>query len=614
MFVISLLLQGKLSSQTDTLYKKLIKDKFKVSPAEKVFKNNLYLLGREHIENEAKETEEKSLTGEINMSNTKGSKEGELHCAINPKDSNNIVVSFMSLSNYNMVFYIYTSMDYGKNWKKATINTQPHSSALILGGGDPVLVFDANGKLYFTWIYLYFGTTSNDTIYAKMFWAFSEDGGLTFKRAAKGNDIIGASGLNRDITEFFGRFPDKQWICAAPSLIKPGTNNLYLSLTELYGQYKSNTAEIMVKKMQEGDLNFGKSLKISGTQPGCQYSSIVADDNGKVYLTYHSYRDTTDTFDFGIFFSKSEDEGLSFSYARYLFPLQIPRWSKDQMGKEDLKYQSKINLKRNLGNSQLAIDNSNSKYKGNLYLTWNANGLEKKEANGFDIYFSKSEDGGANWSSPKIINNDEKGIVREQHHPSVYVNNKGIVVLGWYDRREDQNNIKADYYLAWSKDGGESFIQNKVTSKSSRLDSALVGNFHIGEYTQILSSGSYIMPFWIDGRNNDGNLEVYTGFWDMKSRGFDEIKPVSDKLSSLAITPSIASDYIDICFEIKQQAKAGIEIYDIKGDRVGIFSEQTYQPGKHSKRVKINNLRPGSYFVLLTSDIGKTGKRFIRQL
>ena len=87
-------------------------------------------------------------------------------------------------------------------------------------------------------------------------------------------------------------------------------------------------------------------------------------------------------------------------------------------------------------------------YNGNIYLVWDANGISQKGQNGLDIYFSKSTDGGNTWSQPVITNNDPKGIVREQHDPCIYINPGGDIILGWYDRRNDPNDMLADFYIA----------------------------------------------------------------------------------------------------------------------------------------------------------------------
>jgi hypothetical protein len=83
-----------------------------------------------------------------------------------------------------------------------------------------------------------------------------------------------------------------------------------------------------------------------------------------------------------------------------------------------------------------------------------------------------SADKGETWSNPIKINDNPpslgKGPRDFRMTPVVAVNQKGIVGVAWYDRRDDPTRRCWDYYMAFSLDGGQSFGQNiKITSSPS---------------------------------------------------------------------------------------------------------------------------------------------------
>ena len=271
-------------------------------------------------------------------------------------------------------------------------------------------------------------------------------------------NVVSSGTRSFDLKTFYSPFPDKEWMTTAKTN-NSSNGNIYTSFTGLYGKIYQHTGDdyfnsyIMMALKKPADSSFTRFVYVSDSLLRCQYSNIETDKNGNIYIVFHGFTDTTTSFDYSLFFTKSTDSGKTFTKPVKITPLEIPLWSKDQKTQADEDFITNINLTRNIGNSQIAIDNTNSVYNGNIYLVWDANGISQKGQNGLDIYFSKSTDGGNTWSQPVIINNDPKGIVREQHDPCIYINPGGDIILGWYDRRNDPNDMLADFYIAYSQDG-----------------------------------------------------------------------------------------------------------------------------------------------------------------
>ena len=157
-----------------------------------------------------------------------------------------------------------------------------------------------------------------------------------------------------------------------------------------------------------------------------------------------------------IFHSISKDEGETFSTPLAIDAVHIPCFPP---GFSDGCNVVGVDSARMYPSPHLRVDRSEGTYDGHLYAIWAGDGTTQKLTEGMDIFFSRSTDEGATWSTPIILNNDDNRDLH-QFHPSLHVNDKGIVIASWYDRREDPNNVLTKYYMTFSTDGGETFVDD----------------------------------------------------------------------------------------------------------------------------------------------------------
>lgn len=117
-----------------------------------------------------------------------------------------------------------------------------------------------------------------------------------------------------------------------------------------------------------------------------------------------------------------------------------------------------------LGMPTLAADTGDGPFRDSLYATWG------DERNGrADIRIAYSRDKGKTWSKSVVID-DVPGPLDESKGPynflpTVAVNKAGVVVVSWYDRRENPDGLGWYVRARASLDGGETWLPSVRVSE-----------------------------------------------------------------------------------------------------------------------------------------------------
>lgn len=147
----------------------------------------------------------------------------------------------------------------------------------------------------------------------------------------------------------------------------------------------------------------------------------------------------------------------------------------------------------------LAVDGA-----GRMFAAWH------DDRNGdWDVFLSRSTDGGRSWGGPRRLNDDRRGNGRSQYLPQLSVAPNGRLDAIFYDRRNDLQNLRNDVYLTSSTDHGSTFTPNvKLTSESSDsrsgqryLVTSARGLVEFGSRLALLSEDSRLVAGWTDTRN-----------------------------------------------------------------------------------------------------------------
>jgi|GEM_PF-6441229 len=216
----------------------------------------------------------------------------------------------------------------------------------------------------------------------------------------------------------------------------------------------SQNTEILISTSDDKGSSFSEPISITNNNKASLFPSINFDNEGNILVAW--YQNEGDVYD--IYFSKSTDKGISFS--------------------------TPINVSSNNSNSRypcLDVDSNNT-----IYIVWHDDATETDTVN--RIYISKSVNGGASFSTPKVLT------------PAEYSSERPVLIIDQSDALNIfyKNNSVGIFntYMTRSVDEGESILdpQNLLSNKSSQFISALI------------DSNSYKYVVWSSNISDDGYI------------------------------------------------------------------------------------------------------------
>lgn len=374
--------------------------------------------------------------------------------AINPNNPKEMAAGSV-LTDY------YYSKDGGKKWKSKTM------SSTYGVYGDPVLMFDAKGRLYYTHLASYSKSTHLDRIVCQ----------TTDKVCKKFTD---------------GSFPkpngskvqDKQWI-----VVDPVSNAIYMTWTQFDAYDSSNPEDssliVFSKSLDQGE-SWSNPVVISSFPGDCKDDDDTVEGavpavgpNGEIYVTWTGPQ--------GLVFQKSLDGGATWLENERILEPQFGGWTLDVPG-----------IFRTNGLPILKCDLSNGPNKGTLYLNW---ADQKNGEDDTDIWLMKSTDGGETWSERIKVNQDESQ--RHQFFTWMTIDqSNGYLYFVYYDRRNYSDN-KTDVYISTSRDGASTFEDTRVSHSPFTPQKGMF----FGDYLNIDAVNGVIRPIW--PRMDNGEISLW---------------------------------------------------------------------------------------------------------
>lgn len=527
--------------------------------------------------------------------------ESEVHAAINPTDTTNIITAAIWQDENNFLdpidVKIYYSTNFGSSWQTSAINFNPTSEATG-GGGDPVIAFDKSGKAYLSWLTLTIDFT-DFSLLLSLYAATSTDKGASWSAPV----LVDQGALAPDDTGgAVGRLVDKQWMAVDRS-VGAYEGNLYICYTELnFIDSITATSNIILKRKAKTQNTFSSpAVKLNtGVYGIVQFSSIDVDPQGNVHVLFFGGNDDSD---WALYHVVSTDGGQSFSPETKITDLFFP-------GLNDAVTNpiEGVAADRMYPCPHIAA----GKTPGLLYAAWTATGITQQETSGYDIYFSKSTNNGQNWSTPVAIS-PSADPAAEQFYSAIFVNDNGLLTLSYYDRNDDPNGTQTDYVVIHSQDGGASFsTPNKANQTPSNF--AFIGannaEFGIGEYTQVVCSPYFAIPVWSDGRDNTGDIDIYAAILPIYGQysAVQDAGTVTDAFSMTVLPGS--EGVLNLEVTLKQASPYTLQLTAVDGKISRQQTQNTRQTGAWQHRLEAPS---GVYFLTVKTDFGfKTKKVIIR--
>ncbi len=509
----------------------------------------------------------------VSNSSQAGLNEAEAHIAINPSDSNQMAVGYMSQSNTSgLGFQVYYSTDAGNSWNLSsfdapTLSNPLYPGSIIGGGGDILLAYDKTGKLYVSWIYLYYNQ-SQDRGYFSGMWASSVDNGQSFQfeNVNQSDEFFGRGVLTnglQNILNIYEGICDRQWM-AVDHTNGSHANNLYVGFVN----YTNTFAGLKIRTKKQNNTFFDNP--VNAAVGSFQLSNVAVDNNGVLHYTFARINGND-----GIYHVSSSDGGQTFS---------TPTLISNSQGSFPQNHQ--INDRVNAAPS-LAIDGQN-----NLHVSWTS----YPNAQEADAFYSYSTDGGSTWSTPFDVS-------KELNINSFYANVSASgdkVSISTYGI---DNARQADYYLFYSANNGVSFSPPvKLTSQQSNLANFANTDF-AGDYTSSVRSECKTFSVWSDFRNA-GQPKLYlSSYSDCAPLGFQEITTINSPFQIGSLYPNPAQQELNISISSEKVINMSATIYSMDGKLIAKQS-QKIRLGNQKFTIPVSSLSPGNYTVLLQDENG----------
>jgi uncharacterized repeat protein (TIGR01451 family) len=176
-------------------------------------------------------------------------------------------------------------------------------------------------------------------------------------------------------------------------------------------------------------------------------------------------------------------------------------------------------ISRTRGFPYIAVDNTpaGSPTHGNVYIVFQAD-PDGAGTDLSDIFFTRSTDGGATWSTPVSINagaavtTNPDTTTNDNWQPSIAVSpGSGDIAVTFYDRRNDTTSTDGDppntqvtLFRSVSRDGGLTWSNEHVADvafiPSTRYD-PVINPTYMGDYNYTVADASNFYMTWGDTRN-----------------------------------------------------------------------------------------------------------------
>ena len=136
-----------------------------------------------------------------------------------------------------------------------------------------------------------------------------------------------------------------------------------------------------------------------------------------------------------------------------------------------------------------------------------------------DISYQTSSDGGMHWSDARFLSTGSSGqpAVNDQFFPWAASDESGRFYVIWFDRRQDNANVRINTWQAVSSHDAASFSSSKISTEDWDPNLGFFGSgAFIGDYNGLAASTDAVYAVWTDGRDDAigqtgiGETDIFT--------------------------------------------------------------------------------------------------------
>jgi hypothetical protein len=371
---------------------------------------------------------------DANGNNILGDAANEPSIAISALDPDVIVVGWRQFdnvaSNFRQAGYGY-SHDGGATWTFPGV----HDPGVFRS--DPVLGSSTDGAIYYNSLTVA-GSTYRCDNYVTL------DGGLSW------------SGPN------FSYGGDKQWFTVDKSN-SSGRNFIYEAWSTAGNSYFPN----QFSRSTDRTLNWLSPVEVPPQRQ--VWGTLTVDPNGDLYVAGQRNG--------AIYVSKSTNAKLGLQTPTFDFTLNVP------FGGTFIS-NTGPNPGGLLGQVWVASDHSGTATHGNVYLLSSVN---PPGDDPLDVFFSRSENGGATWSAPVRITDGPLVASSWQWFGTMAVAPNGRIDAVWNDTRESLQTTQCRTYYSYSLDGGRKWSKNVPLTPQWNSVIGWPNQNKIGDYYDMVS-------------------------------------------------------------------------------------------------------------------------------
>lgn len=477
--------------------------------------------------------------------------------AIDPNDPSHLAISFMEP---DLDFPIYWSNNGGFTWNLSSFDclaaAQEITGGQILGGGDPVLEFDKDGRLHLTWIYL-LGSfiDTNFTVY----YAYSDDFGASFQQDESSQVVHTGDLVSFDLI-------DRQWM-ASDHTDGPYSGNVYMS-GAYFGESITAAGEIVMTLTPDGDQFENAVTVYSGN--GFQYGNVKVDGQGYVHLSCFGFDDQNGTSG-SVVHGISTDGGQTFT----------TQFIAEGVGHPNLSDASHLVHGRENAAVSMAVTGNH------VLIAWTDFSDDFAQA-----YYAYSTDNGTTWSDPIAFAADLFEETDMHFMPALGAHWNRVTV-GWYV--VDSETLETEYYVMDSQDSGITWDAPQAVSSGTTDFSTDTDFDFYGDYNTATKYGCSSYHLWSDG--STGSPTVYA----VKMDGCTGTVHVSD-LTAVnaawqvgALYPNPVQNEVNLPLSGNLPQYLDYVVVDLQGKRLLHGALDPAQP-----TVDVSGLSAGQYFLRIS--------------